>query len=51
MSPRAILSVYDKTGLVELARGLDALGYELAASSGTARALAGAGLPVIRWIR
>jgi len=47
MSPRAILSVYDKTGLVELARGLDGLGFELVASGGTARALAAAGLPVV----
>jgi len=46
MSPRAILSVYDKTGLVELARGLDGLGFELVASGGTARSLAAAGLPV-----
>ena len=32
---RAILSVYDKTGLVELARGLVELGFELVASGGT----------------
>jgi phosphoribosylaminoimidazolecarboxamide formyltransferase / IMP cyclohydrolase len=43
---RAILSVYDKTGLVELARGLVALGFELVASGGTARALVKAGLAV-----
>ena len=43
---RAILSVYDKTGLVEFARGLVELGFELVASGGTARTLAGAGLPV-----
>ena len=43
---RAILSVYDKTGLVEFARGLVELGFELVASGGTARALAQAGLPV-----
>ncbi len=46
MSPRAILSVYDKTGLVEFARGLAELGFELVASGGTARALSAAGLPV-----
>ena len=34
---RAILSVYDKTGLVEFARGLVELGFELVASGGTAR--------------
>jgi phosphoribosylaminoimidazolecarboxamide formyltransferase/IMP cyclohydrolase len=43
---RALLSVYDKTGLAELAAGLAALGVELLASGGTARFLAGAGLPV-----
>ena len=42
---RAILSVYDKTGLVEFARGLVELGFELVASGGTARALSAAGLP------
>ncbi len=41
---RAILSVYDKTGLVELAVGLAGMGCELVASGGTARALAAAGL-------
>ncbi len=46
MTPRAILSVYDKTGLVEFARGLAELGFELVASGGTARALSAAGLPV-----
>ncbi|HLK46341.1 MAG TPA: bifunctional phosphoribosylaminoimidazolecarboxamide formyltransferase/IMP cyclohydrolase PurH, partial [Acidimicrobiales bacterium] len=41
---RALLSVYDKTGLVELARGLEALGVELVASGGTSGALADAGV-------
>ncbi|MCS7221032.1 MAG: bifunctional phosphoribosylaminoimidazolecarboxamide formyltransferase/IMP cyclohydrolase [Anaerolineae bacterium] len=44
---RALLSVYDKTGLVELGRGLAELSFELIASGGTARALSQAGLPVI----
>jgi phosphoribosylaminoimidazolecarboxamide formyltransferase/IMP cyclohydrolase len=43
---RALLSVYDKTGVVDLARGLVDLGWELVSSGGTARALADAGLPV-----
>ena len=43
---RALLSVWDKTGLTELARGLHELGWELLASGGTAAALAEAGLPV-----
>jgi phosphoribosylaminoimidazolecarboxamide formyltransferase/IMP cyclohydrolase len=42
---RALLSVYDKTGLEAFAGGLVALGYELVASGGTARALAEAGIP------
>src|SRR5262245_62094456 len=44
---RALLSVSDKTGLVELARGLAAQGVELVASGGTAKALRDAGLPVV----
>ncbi len=43
---RALLSVYDKTGLVELAHGLHDLGVELVSSGGTARAIAEADLPV-----
>jgi phosphoribosylaminoimidazolecarboxamide formyltransferase/IMP cyclohydrolase len=45
---RAIVSVSDKTGLVELARGLVELDVELISTSGTADALARAGLPVTR---
>jgi phosphoribosylaminoimidazolecarboxamide formyltransferase/IMP cyclohydrolase len=43
---RALLSVYDKTGVVDLARRLDDLGWALVSSGGTARVLADAGLPV-----
>ena len=43
---RALISVSDKTGLVDFARGLCRLGWELIASRGTARALAAAGLAV-----
>lgn len=46
--PRALLSVYDKTGIVEFAKGLDSLGYELVSTGGTARKLREAGLDVIR---
>jgi phosphoribosylaminoimidazolecarboxamide formyltransferase/IMP cyclohydrolase len=42
---RALLSVYDKTGLTEFASGLVDLGWELVASGNTAKALAEAGLP------
>jgi phosphoribosylaminoimidazolecarboxamide formyltransferase / IMP cyclohydrolase len=41
---RALLSVYDKDGLVELARGLSGLGWELVASGNTAAALRDAGI-------
>ena len=44
---RAILSVSDKAGLVELGRGLAALGVELVSTGGTATALAAAGLAVV----
>ena len=43
---RALLSVSDKTGIVDLARGLAACGFELVSTGGTARALADAGLSV-----
>ena len=43
---RALLSVSDKTGVVELARALHAHGCELISTGGTGRALAEAGLPV-----
>ncbi|MDE0887725.1 MAG: bifunctional phosphoribosylaminoimidazolecarboxamide formyltransferase/IMP cyclohydrolase [Myxococcota bacterium] len=43
---RALLSVSDKTGLVDLGRGLAALEIELVASGGTATALREAGLTV-----
>jgi phosphoribosylaminoimidazolecarboxamide formyltransferase/IMP cyclohydrolase len=41
---RALLSVYDKEGLVELAQGLSDLGWELVASGNTAAALTEAGI-------
>ena len=44
--PRALLSVSEKTGLVELARALHALGWEIVSTGGTARVLREAGLPV-----
>jgi phosphoribosylaminoimidazolecarboxamide formyltransferase / IMP cyclohydrolase len=43
---RALLSVSDKTGLIDLARGLVAEGFELVSTGGTARTLREAGLPV-----
>jgi len=41
---RALVSVYDKDGLVDFARGLQELGFELVASGGSATALREAGL-------
>jgi phosphoribosylaminoimidazolecarboxamide formyltransferase/IMP cyclohydrolase len=43
---RALLSVYDKSGIVDLARGLAELGWDLVSSGGTAAALRDAGLDV-----
>jgi phosphoribosylaminoimidazolecarboxamide formyltransferase/IMP cyclohydrolase len=43
---QALISVSDKTGVLELARGLHALGIGLLSTGGTARLLAEAGLPV-----
>ncbi len=43
---RALLSVSDKSGLVDLARGLHDLGVEILSTGGTARALTDAGIPV-----
>jgi phosphoribosylaminoimidazolecarboxamide formyltransferase/IMP cyclohydrolase len=45
-SLKALLSVYDKTGLVDLARGLEAAGLELVSTGGTYDALSAEGLRV-----
>ncbi|KAJ1676511.1 bifunctional phosphoribosylaminoimidazolecarboxamide formyltransferase/IMP cyclohydrolase, partial [Spiromyces aspiralis] len=42
----ALLSVYDKTGLLDLARELSGLGVKIVASGGTARAIRNEGIPV-----
>jgi phosphoribosylaminoimidazolecarboxamide formyltransferase/IMP cyclohydrolase len=42
--PRALLSVSDKSGLVDFARGLAEMGWELISTGGTAKALRDAGL-------
>src|SRR5881397_3806231 len=46
MPSRALLSVSDKSGIVDLGRGLAARGFELVSTGGTARTLSEAGLPV-----
>src|ERR1700727_2305738 len=43
---RALLSVSDKAGIVEFARGLADLGVEIISTGGTARELSEAGIPV-----
>jgi len=45
---RALISVFDKTGLPELAEGLVSLGYEVVSTGGSARAVEDAGLPVLQ---
>lgn len=45
--PRALLSAYDKSGIVELGQALVDLGWELLSSGGTARVLTEAGVPVL----
>lgn len=44
--PRALISVYDKTGIESFAKALVDLGWDLVASGGTGRLLQEAGLPV-----
>ena len=43
---RALISVYDKTGIVEFARGLAGLNVEIVSTGGTSRLLASNGIPV-----
>jgi len=44
--PRALISVSDKRGIVEFARALVALGWEIVSTGGTAKALSAAGIAV-----
>jgi phosphoribosylaminoimidazolecarboxamide formyltransferase/IMP cyclohydrolase len=46
MKKRALLSVYDRTGIIEFAKGLEALGYEIVSTGGTGKALVEAGVNV-----
>ena len=45
---RALVSVYDKTGLVELAQGLHAAGVEIVSTGSTAARITAAGVPVMK---
>ena len=44
---RALISVSDKTGLIDFAKALAAQGVEIVSTGGTAKAIADAGLPVV----
>ena len=44
---RALISVSDKTGLIDLARALDAAGVEIVSTGGTAKAIADSGIAVV----
>jgi phosphoribosylaminoimidazolecarboxamide formyltransferase/IMP cyclohydrolase len=44
---RALISVHDKTGVVDFARGLHALGAEILSTGGTARLLRDSGVPIV----
>src|SRR6202453_1030823 len=43
---RALISVYDKTGLIDLAQGLSAAGVEIVSTGSTANTIADKGIPV-----
>ena len=43
---RALISVSDKTGIVEFARGLHELGVEIISTGGTMKTIAEGGIPV-----
>ncbi len=45
---RALISVYDKTGIAELAAALHGAGVEIVSTGSTAAAIAGAGVPVVQ---
>ena len=47
MIRRALISVFDKTGLTELGRGLSDREIEIVSTGGSARALSDAGVPVV----
>ncbi len=47
MAKRALISVSDKSGVIEFAKELTTLGYEIISTGGTSKALADAGIEVI----
>jgi phosphoribosylaminoimidazolecarboxamide formyltransferase/IMP cyclohydrolase len=47
---RALISVSDKTGIVELAKSLDKMGWEIISTGGTYKTLQEAGFKVTKWL-
>src|SRR5699024_9451161 len=47
MTKRALISVSDKTGIIEFAKGLNDLGYEILSTGGTLKQLLDAGVTAI----
>lgn len=45
---RALISVSDKKGVIEFAAALQALGFEIVSTGGTAAALVEKGIPVVK---
>lgn len=48
MNKRALISVSDKSGLVEFAQSLNELGYTIVSTGGTAKTIKEAGIPVVK---
>ena len=46
LRPRALLSVFNKNGIIEFAQGLAEFGFEILSTGGTARVLRKSGLQV-----
>ena len=49
MRKQALISVSDKTGVVDFAKGLVAAGYHILSTGGTAKLLAEQGVPCQKW--
>ena len=44
---RALISVFDKTGIVDFAKSLDSMGWEIISTGGTSKALKAEGIKVM----
>ena len=47
MEKRALISVFDKTGIVDFAKGLTKLGWEIISTGNTKKTLEEAGIPAV----